>query len=167
MGIVGSGDIASILNDREGALFFASGVSNSSNTNPEPFEREAKLLMSQPRNLCLFYFSSFSVYTHDTPYFIHKRFMESLVRAYFPNYNIIRISNIDWGNNPNTFLNNLRNKIAKGEAVEIRDEYRFIISKEQLLLLTDNLPLDGQNEICAFGTMDTVKNLVFGTNERK
>ena len=51
-----------------------------------------------------------------------------------------------------------------GQAVDFatrRDEYRFVISKEQLLLLTDNLPLTGQNEICAFGIMDKVHNLVY------
>lgn len=156
-----TGDIGSILNDREGALFFASGTANSGNCEPEPFEREAKLLMEQPKDLCLFYFSSFSVYTHQSCYFWHKRQMEILVRKYFPNYNIIRISNIDWGKNPHTFLNNLRNKIKNGEPVELRDEYRFLISKEQLLLLTDNLPLTGQNEINVFGKMGLVKDLVY------
>ena len=38
--IIGKGDIASILNDREGAIFFASGVSNSSETNELAFKRE-------------------------------------------------------------------------------------------------------------------------------
>ena len=159
--IVGTGDIASVLNDREGCTFFASGISNSSTTDPKQSEREATLLMEQPRDKCLFYFSSFSVYTHQNFYFWHKRTMESLVRKYFPNYNIIRISNIDWGKNPNTFLNNLRNKIKNGEPVELRDEYRFLISKEQLLLLTDNLPLTGQNEINVFGKMGLVRDLVY------
>lgn len=162
MPILGKGDIGSILKDREGALFFASGTANSSSCEPEPFEREANLLMEQPRDLCLFYFSSFSVYSEPTNcYFIHKRYMESLIRRYFPNYNIIRISNIDWGHNPNTFLNNLRNKIRKGEPVEIRDEYRFLISQEQLRLITDHLPLTGQNEINIFGEMGKVKDLVY------
>lgn len=160
--VLGKGDIGSILRPRDGAIMFASGIANSSNCEPEPFEREANLLMQQPKDLCLFYFSSFSVYTEfGSCYFWHKRNMESLVKKYFANYNIIRISNIDWGVNPNTFLNNLRAKIRNGEPVEIRDEYRFVISKEQLLLLTDNLPLTGQNEICAFGRYGKVRDLVY------
>jgi len=86
--------------------------------------------------------------------------MEVTIKKYFQNYNIIRIGNIDWGKNPNTFLNYLRNKIKNNEPFEIKDEYRFMISKEQLLLLTDNLPLTGKNEINAFGTMKKVKDLI-------
>jgi hypothetical protein len=59
--IVGRGDIASVLNDREGAIFFASGVSNSTETNQSEYWREMELLDKQDRNKCLFYFSSISV----------------------------------------------------------------------------------------------------------
>lgn len=78
----------------------------------------------------------------------------------FKNYNIIRIGNIDWGINPNTFLNKLRAKKEAGEKLDVFDEYRYMISKEQLLMLTDNLPLIGQNEINVFGTMAKVKDLI-------
>lgn len=77
--------------------------------------------------------------------------MEQLIKETCHNYNIIRIGNISWGSNPNTFINYIRNKKAKGEPVEIRDEWKYLISKEQLLLLTDNLPLTGKNEISVFG----------------
>jgi hypothetical protein len=38
--IVGRGDIASVLNDREGVTFFVSGVSNSNETRDSEFMRE-------------------------------------------------------------------------------------------------------------------------------
>jgi len=133
--IVGNGDIASVLNDREGALFFASGVSNSGSVHERQYDREQFLLHNQPKDLCCFYFSSISIFSQDTRYTRHKESMELVVRLFFKNYNIIRIGNIDWGDNPNTFLNFLRNK--KGP-VTIRDEYKYMISKEQLLLLSDN-----------------------------
>ena len=161
--IVGRGDIASVLNDREGAIFFASGVSNSTETTQSEYWREMQLLDKQDKNKCLFYFSSISVDDMskiENEYLMHKRRMELLIKSNFKNYNIIRIGNISWGNNPNTFLNYIKNKIKNGEPVEIKDEYKYIIDKEQLLLLTDNLPLIGQNTICAFSKMAKVNELI-------
>jgi hypothetical protein len=161
--IVGRGDIASILNDREGAIFFASGVSNSTETTQSEYWREMQLLDKQDKNKCLFYFSSISVDDMSkigNEYLMHKRRMELLIKSNFKNYNIIRIGNISWGNNPNTFLNYIKNKIKNGEPVEIKDEYKYIIDKEQLLLLTNNLPLIAQNTICAFSKMAKVNELI-------
>lgn len=154
--ILGHGDIAGALNDREGAIFFASGVSNSSEKNQAVFELEyQKLKKLAGDDRSLFYFSSIATQLkkmeNQNPYFKHKILMETCVKAWFDNYNIIRIGNITFGSNPNTFLNYIRNKKAKGEPVEIRDEWKYMISKEQLLLLTDNLPLTGKNEISVFG----------------
>ena len=162
--IVGKGDIASVLNDREGTIFFASGVSNSNEIRESEFMREMELLNKQDRTKCLFYFSSISVddvqKVGGNKYLQHKLRMELLVKSNFENYNIIRIGNITWGSNPNTFINYIKNKKSKGEPVEIKDEYKYIIDKEQLLLLTDNLPLIGQNTICAFSKMAKVNELI-------
>ena len=76
--IVGRGDIASILNDREGAIFFASGVSNSTETTQSEYWREMQLLDKQDKNKCLFYFSSISVDDMskiENEYLMHKRRM--------------------------------------------------------------------------------------------
>jgi hypothetical protein len=161
--IVGKGDIASILNDREGAIFFASGVSKSTETNESEFWREIELLDKQDKTKCLFYFSSITlddVSKIGNQYLAHKRRMELLVKSNFENYNIIRIGNISWGSNPNTFINYIKNKIKNGEPVEIKDEFKYLIDKEQLLLLTDNLPLVGQNTISVFGRMAKVNELI-------
>jgi hypothetical protein len=161
--IIGKGDVASVLNDREGAIFFASGVSKSSETNEAEFNREIELLGKQDRTKCLFYFSSIALDDSSkvgNRYLAHKATMELVIKSNFPNYNIIRIGNITWGNNPNTFINYIRNKIKNGEPVEIKDEFKYLIDKEQLLLLTDNLPLIGQNTISVFGKMAKVKELI-------
>ena len=160
--IVGKGDIASVLNDRDGAIFFASGVSNSNETRDSEFMREIELLDKQDRSKCIFYFSSITLddMSKNSQYLQHKRSMELLVKSNFENYNIIRIGNITWGSNPNTFINYIKNKKSKGESVEIKDEYKYVIDKEQLVLLTDNLPLIGQNTICVFGRMAKVAELV-------
>ena len=160
--IVGNGDIASVLNDREGAIFFASGVSKSTETTESEFVREIELLKKQDTSKCIFYFSSITIddINKNSQYLEHKRKMELLIKSNFENYNIIRIGNITWGNNPNTIINYIKNKIKNGEPVEIKDEYKYVIDKEQLVLLTDNLPLIGQNTICIFGRMAKVKDLL-------
>ena len=160
--IVGRGDIASVLNDRDGAIFFVSGVSNSNETRESEFMREIELLDKQDKTKCIFYFSSITVddMSKNSQYLQHKRRMELLVKSNFENYNIIRIGNITWGSNPNTFINYIKNKIKNGEPVEIKDEYKYMIDKEQLVLLTDNLPLTGQNQISVFGRMAKVAELV-------
>jgi hypothetical protein len=158
--IIGSGDIAKVIRDREGALFFCSGVSNSQETEYAAFKRERELLLDQEKKLCLFYFGSISMYTVSSPYTRHKAKMELLIKSNWNNYNIIRLGNITWGKNPNTFLNYIKNKKKNGEEFEVRDEYKYVIDKDQLRLLTSNLPLKGQNEINVFGKMAKVKDLI-------
>jgi hypothetical protein len=160
--IIGKGDIAKILNDRKEAIFFASGVSNSNETNESEYEREKKLLSIQDKTKCIFYFSSISVddINKHSRYIKHKIEMEEIIKSNFQNYNIIRIGNIIWGNNPNTFINFINNKVKNYEPVVIKDEFKYIINKEELLLLTDNLPLTGKNIISVFSKMAKVKDLL-------
>jgi len=163
--IIGSGDIASSLNDRDDVIFFASGVSNSGCRDEEEFKRERRLMITtfnslyQP-GISLFYFSSISLSFVTTPYTVHKMSMELMVKGMWPDYSIIRLGNIDWGNNPNTFLNALRRMRQEGRPVNIRDEWKYMINKEQLLLITDNLPASGKNKISIFGDMRKVKDLI-------
>ena len=157
--INGNGDIAQILNDRNGACFFARGVSNSSCVDADEFKREQTELFKMPTDQCLFYFSSISAATKNTPYFEHKKNMESLIKQHWKNYVIIRIGNIDWGNNPKTFLNYINSRIKLGLPVHIQHEHRYLISKKQLLLITDNMPLNGQHEINVFGRLVWVPDL--------
>lgn len=163
--IIGRGDIASVLRSRKGAVFFAAGVSNSNEQDEQQFYRERKELAAQIALAnafgdCLFYFGSISCFFKTTRYTKHKEEMEQFIRDNCKNYNIIRIGNILWGTNPNTFINFIHNKKAKGDPVEIRDEWKYMISKEQLLLLTDNLPLTGKNEISVFGECKKVADII-------
>jgi hypothetical protein len=134
--IVGHGDIASALplND-DNILFFASGVSNSQEKRKEEYDREVTLLLKQPRECHLVYFSTLAIFYSDTPYTRHKRRMEAIVKT-FPRYTIIRIGNITWGGNPHTLINYLR---VHPEA-EIRDEYRYIIDREEFVHWINLIP---------------------------
>jgi hypothetical protein len=163
--IVGSGDIASILNDREDFIFFAAGVSNSQEQNEERYEWEKTRLTSlielaNTLRKSLVYFGSFACYFALNRYVVHKMEMEELIKSKCDNYTIVRIGNITWGKNPHTFINFIRNKIAAGEEFELRDEFKYIISKEQLLFVTDNLPSKGKNEISVFGDCKKVKDII-------
>lgn len=158
--IFGRGDIASVLVDRPGALFFAAGVSNSGCTDEDLFRLEKHTLLEQPKDLCMFYFGTISMYYKATPYTMHKARMELLIKSNWVNYNIIRLGNITWGSNPNTFINYIKGKKQRGEEFEVLDEYRYVIDEDQLNLICSSLPLKGQNEINIFGRMAKVKDLV-------
>lgn len=165
MAIIGSGDIAKALNDREGFIFFAAGVSNSCELDELQYERERKRLLRDieiaiKADMHLVYFSSIACFYSMTRYTVHKMEMELLIQERCLNYTIIRIGNISWGTNPNTFINFIRNKKSRGEYVVIRDEWKYMIDKEALLFITDNLPKYGKHEISIFGEMKKVKDLI-------
>ena len=167
--IIGNGSLARILNDRKEFIFFASGISNSGMDNQTYWTnekyREISLLTyyikeSSDFDFMFVYFSTISKFYNDSPYVKHKNEMEMVIRELTDNYCIINLGNIYGDTNPNTFINFIRAKQAKGEPVEIRDEYKFMISKDQLLFITDNLPLKGKHEISVFGEMRKVNDLI-------
>jgi len=86
--IIGNGLIASAFKEAfsksADILIFASGVSNSQESNPENFYREKKLLLETIREEKLFiYFSTCSLNDEsvkNSPYGLHKQSMESIVK---------------------------------------------------------------------------------------
>jgi hypothetical protein len=160
--IVGNGSLAKLLKDREGAILFASGVGDSLCADSDEFYREEHLLiriaLNNETQKCLFYFSSIVNDLYLSPYYIHKRRMELVVKNTCENYNIIRVGNIWECTNPNTFRNAIKAKQAKGEPVEIRDEFKYMIHADQLNMVVQGLPLTGKNEISVFGEMLKVKD---------
>ena len=134
--IIGHGDIASVLMERDDLLFFASGVSNSSEIRESEYQREIDLLLSQPKDAHLVYFSSLAIFYSQTRYTTHKRVMEEIIKRNFRKYTIIRLGNISWGINPHTLINYLK---AHPEA-EIRDEYRYVCDKEEFLHWINLIP---------------------------
>lgn len=125
--VIGAGDIASVL-PKNDLHFFASGVSNSREKRESEYEREVMLLMRQPREAHLVYFSSLAIFYSDTTYTRHKLRMEAIVKTW-NTHTIVRLGNITWGNNPKTLINYLR----KHPKAEIRDEVRYITDKEEFL----------------------------------
>jgi len=125
--VVGNGLLASAFSHYENddqVIIFASGVSNSKETNEKEFEREEKLLKIMPKDKALIYFSTCSVYdpsTEGSQYVRHKMYMERLIHMYFDNYIIFRlpiiVGSID---NPHTFFNHFKNKILSGEELTVQ-----------------------------------------------
>jgi len=104
-------------------LVFASGVSNSKETNPLQFEREANLLkrviQENPKSK-LVYFSTASVLDpqlNKEPYASHKLRCEELIRMHCSRHLILRVTNVvGKSGNPNTvfkfFVDNIRSQTS-------------------------------------------------------
>ena len=131
--IIGHGDIASVLPDKKGWIFFASGVSNSSEKRESEYQREIDLLARQDKKKHLVYFSSLSVFYRNTRYTRHKKQMEDLVRYNFTYYTIVRLGNITWGKNPHTLINYFKKRLKAEEKIEIWNTYRYLVDKREFL----------------------------------
>jgi len=147
--IIGSGFIANsfmhLYQNDASVSIFASGTSNSSNTNPHDFNREyhliEKILNDDCANSKLVYFSTCSVLNQNiseiTPYIKHKINMEKFISTH-PNFLIIRLPNIAGRSlNQNTLLNFLCSKIKRQEIFDLwLDAYRNIIDIDDVIKLS-------------------------------
>lgn len=157
--IIGHGDIASVLTDKEDVIYFASGVSNSQETRESEYTREKDLLFSLiDYGKPIVYFGSLAIFYSNSRYARHKRRMEQFVKM-FPKWNIVRIGNITWGTNPHTIINSMRNQVARGEELEIRDEYRYVVDKEEFLHWINLIP-NFNCEMNIVGKRMTIKEIV-------
>lgn len=126
--IIGTGLIAKAFgqHDKEEVIFFASGVSNSLETDQRQFDREKCLILntinSHPTKLFI-YFSTCSIYDpskYESAYVLHKLHMEQLIKNECNSFLILRISNaVGNGGNPNLLMNYLAKTIKLKESVTI------------------------------------------------
>ena len=99
--IIGNGLIANLFreNDRENVVFFASGVSNSLETDKSAFLREENLIrntIKENPNKIFIYFSTCSIYDsskNGSSYVNHKLKMEQIVEELANQFLILRVSN--------------------------------------------------------------------------
>lgn len=137
--IIGHGTIAHALTDRSDRTYFASGVSNSRETDESAYDREKKLLLEQPKSRRLVYFSTLAVFYEETRYTAHKREMEAEVKK-FPLYTIIRLGLAAWGTNPNTLINIVKNQINRGEPYAVWPVYRYVLEEVEFQHWVDMIP---------------------------
>ena len=142
--VIGNGMLAQAFErykDDDNIVIFASGVSNSKETDIDKYLREinmlydASLLKSQSK---LIYFSTTSIFDPsliDSAYIKHKREIEKIIENNFPNYLIFRLPQvIGRTTNPNTFYNHLKNKIVNSETVTIYENAsRWIIDVDDVV----------------------------------
>jgi nucleoside-diphosphate-sugar epimerase len=152
--LIGSGLLAKAFaptfSGREDVCIYAAGVSNSSCTDAQEFERERKRLadgLQQAGHVDAFvYFGTCSVAdpeAQDTPYVQHKLAMEQLVSSH-PRYLILRLPQVA-GNtpNPHTLLNFLYARISRSESFKLWSKARRnIIDVTDVAAITSQLIAD-------------------------
>lgn len=144
--IIGKGLIASqfLQSDNDETVFFASGVSNSSENDIKQFLREEILLkqtIKNNKNKLLVYFSTCSIYDsskYDSPYVLHKLHMEEIVKQSINRFLILRISNaVGNGGNSNLLMNYLHKQIVDNKELIIhQNATRNLIDVEDVKKIT-------------------------------
>ncbi len=144
--IVGSGLIAQGFREYatdDHVVIFASGVSNSANTDIAAFDREKKLLTSTlagNKENKFVYFSTCSIYDpslQHSAYVRHKLAMENIISNVHNDYLVFRISNLAGKtDNPHTVLNFFIHHIVSGKPFQVwQRASRNIIDVDDALII--------------------------------
>lgn len=144
--IIGRGLIANLFTeiDLDEVVFFASGVSNSSETRKGEFLREQNLveetLTTNPEKLFI-YFSTCSIYDsskYNSQYVLHKLHIEEIIKQQTKHYLILRVSNaVGKGGNPNLLMNYLSRQILNNQELVVHQHAtRNLIDVEDVKNIT-------------------------------
>ena len=148
--VVGNGLIAKLFSsylDSEDVLIFASGVSNSTETDIKKFQREfdllKKIIVNFPEHQ-LIYFSTLSIEdksVKERPYIKHKLQLEKYISNNSSKYLISRVSNvIGLEGNPNTIVNYLVNAVKNNLKIDVWSKAeRNVIGAEDVKFIVDEL----------------------------
>ena len=165
--IIGKGSIASVLEDRDDLVFFASGVSNSSCIDEKEYEREFNLLKTVPTDKHVVYFSNLGVYYKQDRYTQHKRDVEEYIRNNYTSYTIVRIEVCEWVKTPNTILNVFKRQLAEGIEPKIQDTTRYILSLDEFLYWVKMIQSGVRNEMNILGRKLTIAQIVDKIKQNK
>jgi nucleoside-diphosphate-sugar epimerase len=133
--VIGNGLIATAFREYQNSeyIIFASGVSNSLETDESKFKKEENLLRKTlEKNKHIVYFSSVN---YLNQYGTHKKYMEYLVQG-SDSYTIIKLPQvIGTGGNPANLFNYLVRNI--GKEITVYDKaYKSLIDVEDLKAIT-------------------------------
>ena len=170
------------INSNYSAVIFASGVSNSLETSPQPYLREKKLLESVVKQKSdsdkFIYFSTLSVYDtskKDAAYIRHKRELEKYLIENCSNHIIIRVPNIIGdGGNPNTLLNYLIDAIQSNTQIKVfKNAYRNFIDVTDLVEIVEQLVISDTNNTIidllhpiSYSMIDIMQSIEKHTNKK-
>lgn len=158
--IIGNGSIASVLEDRDDLVFFASGVSNSACVDEKEYEREFNLLKTIPTDQHVVYFSNLGIYYKEDRYTNHKREIEEYIRNNFKSYTIVRIEVCVWAKTPNTILNFFKRQLSEGIEPTIQDTTRYVLNVDEFLHWVKMIKSGVRNEMNIFGRKMTIAQIV-------
>lgn len=144
--LIGGGMLAQAFcyfQDHPSVVVFASGVSNSRETDRRQFEREKTLLsrvLKEQHDKRLVYFGTCSVADPElasTLYVKHKLNMEGLIKTYSTNHCVFRLPQvIGHGGNKNTIMNWLYGCIHNGQQFDLWSKaYRYIIDIDDVVTI--------------------------------
>jgi hypothetical protein len=165
--IIGKGSVASVLEDRDDLVFFASGVSNSSCTDEKEYEREFNLLKTVPTDKHVVYFSNLGIYYKQDRYTQHKRDVEEYIRNNYTSYTIVRIEVCEWVKTPNTILNVFKRQLAEGIEPKIQDTTRYVLSLDEFLYWIKMIQSGVRNEMNILGRKLTIAQIVDEIKQNK
>jgi hypothetical protein len=165
--IIGKGSVASVLEDRDDLIFFASGVSNSSCTDEKEYEREFNLLKTVPIDKHIVYFSNLGIYYKQDRYTQHKRDVEEYIRNNYKSYTIVRIEVCEWVKTPNTILNVFKRQLAEGIEPKIQDTTRYVLSLDEFLYWVKMIQSGVRNEMNILGRKLTIAQIVDEIKQNK
>jgi hypothetical protein len=165
--IIGKGSVASVLEDRDDLVFFASGVSNSSCTDEKEYERELNLLKTVPTDKHVVYFSNLGIYYKQDRYTQHKRDVEEYIRNNYTSYTIVRIEVCEWVKTPNTILNVFKRQLAEGIEPKIQDTTRYVLSLDEFLYWVRMIQSGVRNEMNVLGRKLTIAQIVDEIKQNK
>lgn len=151
--------------DDRSLLIFASGVSDSTTTDPDVFARERALLLDQSTHSDrrFVYFSTTSIddpSLADRPYVAHKKAMEELVAETFSDHLILRLSFIvGQGGNPNTIVNHLITKVRSKETFDlwVEAERNFLDVEDVVLTLEAMIDHKAQPGVYTFANPHSLR----------
>jgi UDP-2-acetamido-2,6-beta-L-arabino-hexul-4-ose reductase len=144
--IIGNGLLGNVfrLNDANyyDYIIFASGVSDSKNTDTNSSKREEDLILktlSENKGLTFIYFSSILANVVNNDYYKHKLRMEELIKDKAEKYLIFRIPQIVGSSgNQNNLFNHLVNNVKTNKTNIIYDNVeRAIVDVDDLKLIVD------------------------------
>lgn len=165
--IIGNGNIAKVLEDRDDLVFFASGVSNSSCIDENEYKRELNLLKTVSTDKHIVYFSNLGIYYKEDRYTQHKIDMEEYIRTHYDSYTIVRIEVCEWVNNPTTILNVFKSLLNQGIEPEIKNTTRYVLSLEEFLYWVRMIKVGVKNEMNILGRKMNIDEIVQEIKEDK
>lgn len=151
--IIGNGLLAKafLKANINNCLFFCSGVSNSSETREEAFDREKKLLINsinQYNNKCIVYFSSISAPKVNSPYFNHKINMENIIVDTAKDYIILRLPQVAGAVVNSTLLSFITQNIYLGKSFKVfKNATRTIVDVEDIVKITELIYIQSNRKI--------------------